>query len=461
MSLREEIYGDYLQQIRDHYRKNRQAAEEMREELNRSPLISRGRLIDMPLAIQKIYTQEDDALFRQVVETTHRICCKVIRHYLEDPSYRKGFGFSPELEELILADPGYDDPLPMARFDIFYHEDSGDFRFCEINTDGTSAMNEDYNLDKINLLNPAHQFIRRKYQIQSYELFDSWVKTFLHLYQGFRQSHPDAPEVPNVAVVDFLDRGNVPEFREFARRFQAAGVYCNVVDIREMQYRDGVLYAPEGYPIHGIYRRAVTADVMENYDQVGDFLEAYRAGKVFLCGSFRTQVVHAKTFFTVLHQEETRELLTAEEWDFVQKHVPYTCDFGDGSITLEQVLRDKDRYILKPNDSYGSDSVADGKGHSQEEWEALCRKYYNHGYICQEYAEQYATPNVDFMFGDGKVRDYINMNGLYSYNGSFAGVFTRQACGTIIASHHSERNVASYRCTGRRRTDGSVEICNH
>ena len=65
MSLREEIYGDYLQQIRDHYRKNRQAAEEMREELNRSPLISRGRLIDMPLAIQKIYTQEDDGLTRE------------------------------------------------------------------------------------------------------------------------------------------------------------------------------------------------------------------------------------------------------------------------------------------------------------------------------------------------------------------------------------------------------------
>ena len=53
MSLREEIYGDYLQQIRDHYQENRQAAEAMREELNRSPLISRGRLIDMPLACLK------------------------------------------------------------------------------------------------------------------------------------------------------------------------------------------------------------------------------------------------------------------------------------------------------------------------------------------------------------------------------------------------------------------------
>lgn len=450
MNLREEIYQDYLAQIEAHEGENRRAAEVMREELNRSPLISRGRLIDMPLAIQKIYMPDDDALFHQVVKTTHRICCKVIQHYVEDSSYRKGFGFSPELEELILADPGYDDPLPMARFDIFYHEDTGDFRFCEINTDGTSAMNEDYNLDKINFHNPAHQFIRRKYDIRSYELFDSWVKTFLELYQHFRGRHPEMPEVPNVAVVDFLDKGNLPEFQEFARRFQAAGVYCNVIDIRELTYQDGVLMAPEGYPIHGIYRRAVTADVMDGYNEVTDLLDAYRDGKVFLCGSFRTQVVHAKTFFTVLHTDATKKFLTEEEQEFVEKHVPYTCDFGDGGISLEQVISEKDRYILKPNDSYGSNSVADGKGHSQEEWEVLCCKYYNQGYICQEYAEQYATPNIDFMFGDGKVHDYINMNGLYSYNGAFAGVFTRQACGTIIASHQSERNVASYLCRGLR-----------
>lgn len=480
MSIRQEIYADYVRHIEEHYKENRQAAEVMRNELNRSPLISRGRLIDMPLAIQKVYTAEDDRFFREVVDMTHRICCKVIRHYVENPSYRKGFGFSKELEDLILADPGYDAPLPMARFDIFYNEESGDFRFCEINTDGTSAMNEDYNLDKVNIHNPAHQFIRRKYNLQSYELFDSWVETFLSLYGEYQKSHPTMPPEPTVAIVDFLDKGNIPEFYEFAHRFQRQGIYANVVDIRELRYREGRLYAPEGYEIHGIYRRAVTADVMENYDSVKDLLDAYREGNIFLCGSFRTQVVHAKTFFTVLHTDATRAILTEEEWDFVRKHVPYTCDFGPNAetredssagtpacrkvgstvdaaaeiagsgIDLESVIRDKDRYILKPNDSYGSNSVADGKGHTQEEWEALCRAHYGKGYICQEYAPQYATPNVDFMFGDGEFHDYINMNGLYSYNGRFAGVFTRQACGTIIASHQSERNVASYLCTGRR-----------
>lgn len=441
---KEEIYEEYLNHIKAHYGENRGAAAVMKEDLQHSPLISRGRLIDMPLAIPKVYTKEDDALFRNVVETTHRICCKVIRHYVENPEYRKGFGFSKELEELILQDPGYEDSLPMARFDIFYHEDTGDFKFCEINTDGTSAMNEDYNLDKLNIKNPAHQAVLRRHTLRSYELFDSWVETFLSLYQNYRKRHPEMPLVPTVAIVDFLDKGNLPEFYEFARRFQKKGIYAQVVDIRELRYENGCLLAPEGYEIHGIYRRAVTADVMEHLSEVTSLLDAYREGNVFLCGSFRTQVVHTKTFFTVLHQEETKKILTEEENRFISEHVPYTVDFGPDGISLEEVLGNKDKYILKPNDSYGSNSVADGKGQTQEEWEALCREYYSRGYICQEYAEQYATPNVDFMHGDGKVHEYINMNGLYSYNGNFAGVFTRQACGTIIASHQSERNVASY-----------------
>lgn len=441
---KEEIYEEYLNHIKEHYDENRGAAAVMKEDLQHSPLISRGRLIDMPLAIPKIYTKEDAALFRNVVETTHRICCKVIRHYVENPEYRKGFGFTKELEDLILQDPGYEDSLPMARFDIFYNEDTEDFKFCEINTDGTSAMNEDYNLDKLNIKNPAHQAVLRRHTLRSYELFDSWVETFLSLYQNYRKRHPEMPLVPTVAIVDFLDKGNLPEFYEFARRFQRKGIYAQVVDIRELCYENGCLLAPEGYEIHGIYRRAVTADVMEHLSEVTPLLDAYRDGNVFLCGSFRTQVVHAKTFFTVLHQEETKKILTEEENRFVAAHVPYTVDFGPDGISLEEVLGNKDKYILKPNDSYGSNSVADGKGRTQEEWEALCREYYGRGYICQEYAVQYATPNVDYMHGDGKVHDYINMNGLYSYNGNFAGVFTRQACGTIIASHQSERNVASY-----------------
>ena len=67
--------------------------------------------------------------------------------YAKDEDYRRLFGFEPKLEELILREPTYDSPIPIARIDIFYNEETGDFKFCEFNTDGTSAMNEDRELN--------------------------------------------------------------------------------------------------------------------------------------------------------------------------------------------------------------------------------------------------------------------------------------------------------------------------
>ena len=37
----------------------------------------------------------------------------------KNPEFRKLYGFSPLLEQLILKDPGYSMTVPMARYDIF------------------------------------------------------------------------------------------------------------------------------------------------------------------------------------------------------------------------------------------------------------------------------------------------------------------------------------------------------
>ncbi len=117
----------------------------------------------------------------------------MIREYLENPEYRKLFPFPRELEDLILVPRGYDSLLPIARFDIFYNEEDDSFKFCEINTDGTSAMNEDYVLNQALELNPAHQEMKRRYAFSSYELYDSWVQTFLNIYGNLQRQGGSSP----------------------------------------------------------------------------------------------------------------------------------------------------------------------------------------------------------------------------------------------------------------------------
>ena len=92
--------------------------------------------------VPKLYDAASRRVMREVVETTHRILCKVMQHYLDDAEYRKIFDYDPRLAELILVPRGYDTLLPFARFDIFLDENTGDVAFCEFNGDGSSGMNE-------------------------------------------------------------------------------------------------------------------------------------------------------------------------------------------------------------------------------------------------------------------------------------------------------------------------------
>ena len=44
---------------------------------------------------------------------------------------------------MIMRDPGYACSIPMLRIDVLYNEENNNFYFVELNTDGTTGMNED------------------------------------------------------------------------------------------------------------------------------------------------------------------------------------------------------------------------------------------------------------------------------------------------------------------------------
>lgn len=441
MKTIEEIRGEYRALIDADREGNLAGALALKANMERSPLHYKGQFTSPTLHIPRLYTEETIGHFRQIVRTAYAILEKVIREYLENAEYRKLFPFSRELEELILQPNGYDSLLPIARFDIFYHEDSGEFYFCEINTDGTSAMNEDRLHDEFMLDNPAHQEMRRRYRFRTMELFDSWVQTFLSLYRTY--VHP--VQKPNVAIVDFLENATLREFQEFARRFQRAGVDCEICDIRDLRYEDGRLISPTGHVVDAVYRRAVTTDIMAHFGEVTAFLQAARENACFIAGSFCTQIAHHKSIFHILHLPETQRFLSPEEREFIRKHVPQTLPFAEGSIPAEEVVRNRECYILKPEDSYGSNGVFAGVEYSPGEWEKIVHDTYGNGYICQEYCPQYAEDNIDFAFGDGQWHSYITMAGLFVYNGEFAGVYSRAAEGNgIIASLRNERALPTY-----------------
>ena len=450
-----ELRDEYLRIVTEFPQFDRAGRRRAAEYMATSEAIYQGEVSDF-LYVPKMYTRTDTQRFQEIATTTCTILKKVIRQYLNNPSYRRLFDFSEQLEELILADPGYDSAIPIIRIDIFYDEVSGDFKFCEFNTDGSSAMNEDREVTNALALTPSFEAFAQHHNLQAFELFDSWVDTFCDIYA----SSTNAKQSPNIVIVDFLDISTPIELERFADHFKARGLNIEVCDIRNLSFDGTALHSPTGMTIDAIYRRAVTADIMKYADQVTDFLNAYLAQAATLIGSLRTQIPHTKLSFEVLHHPETFAILTKAEQDFIAAHVPYTIRLDSQQGDFGDILANKDRWIIKPLDSYGSKGVWAGKELDQKSWENLIRAASeNHDHIAQHYVEQFTAANIESGFtlpanekpieidGLPQIKQYRDLTGLFVYDGQFRGLLARAGLQDRICAAAAGKTLGTFQVT--------------
>ncbi|SDX33369.1 circularly permuted type 2 ATP-grasp protein [Tepidimicrobium xylanilyticum] len=405
----EKYYKDYLRTV---------------EEVAKSNAKYKGKPI--PFLYQPMFfTEEDIERFKNLTMLITSITNKVTNKYLESPQYRRKFKYPKLLEELILNNPGYDINVPIGRFDLFYGGD--EFKFIEINTDGTSGMNEDNIFSNILLESQSMKIMKERYDISYFELVDSWVEESLRIYDKFSKK----VDKPNIAIVDFIESGITAEFETFKKAYIKKGYNAVIADPKDLKYIDGKLYY-EDMRIDLIYRRIVTAEFIEKADEIPDLIQAYKDGVVCSIGSLRSQIMHNKIIFKILHDEETLEFLSEEERNLIKNHVPFTEEFGGDDRVFNRVLMNKDRYIIKPIDSYASQGVHAGRDYTQEEWEEILKDSWNKDYLFQEFIAPYTRPFVQFEDGELKVRDFKLNIGVYMYNGKFAGAYTRISRENII-----------------------------
>ena len=427
---------EMLQWVDGHFKEARQDFEAVRKEIKSSVLNNKGRCVQT-LAVPKVYSRQDAEEMQAFAAGCFAIFNKVIDRYLIDDAYRRLFPFSPELERLVLLPAQYECRVPMARVDFFFNEEARSIKLCEINTDGTSAMNEDRILGGLLHLNGAYQQFAKNKECTPFELFDSWAESLLALYQ----EHSQSDTMPFVAIVDFLEKATLHEFHEFTRAFEARGMRAEVCDIRELRYENGRLLTPGGEKIDAVYRRAVTSDIMAYYDRVQPFIQAVLDGAACLVGGFRTQIIHNKALFGVLHREETLAFLTQEEKDFVLRHVPQTYPLLPDFIEKYNILNTKDSWIIKPLDSYGSRGVYAGADNAPDKWQELLESCAGEDYLVQEYCPPYCTPNIDFTDEQPKTRPFRNITGVYCYNERPQGIYSRLSKGNVISSQYDEKTV--------------------
>ncbi|SJZ37911.1 glutathionylspermidine synthase family protein [Selenihalanaerobacter shriftii] len=425
----EQVNAEYQQLLAREPEKYNQDFKRVCKELGEEEIYYNGEVI--PILYQPLFFgQKAIDNFNKLVNGLGSILKKVIDRYLIDEDFRSYFGFSQKLEELILMDPGYNNPVPMGRFDIFYYG-QGNFKFCELNADGSSGMVKTNTLEEIFLQSAGIQDLTQKhgYDFSYHELLQSWIDTMLNNYEKF-----DSDIVkPNIAIMDFNNLGMVSEFEYFKELLTEQGYEVVIVDPRELEYNEDKLYYQETR-IDLIYRRAVTTDIMKRYSEVKDLLKAYQDQAVCIVGSFRSQIIHNKIIFAILHDEEKTNFLNENDREFINKYIPKTDIISSNKEKLEHIRRNREGLVLKPLDFYGATGVHIGCDLTQDEWGERLNGIKPGEYLVQEFCR---IPEEDMVVFDNnqlKIESFKYTLGLFAYDLSFAGIYTRAGKENLIAS---------------------------
>jgi len=363
--------------------------------------------------------------FKNLNEILTSICNKTIKRYLENKDFRKNFKFSKSLEKLIDIDPGYKNYFPMARYDIFY-TDPSNYKLCEINTDGTSAMNETNTLEKIFLESKIIKFLKNYYRIKYYELFNSWLQELLVIYKEFGGNNK-----PNIAIIDFEGLGTHEEFITFQKCFKEHGYNTIIADPRELVYENNVLYYKD-FAIDLIYRRAVTKEAEKRIKEIKPLIAAYRNKDVCMVGPFRSQIIHSKVFFAVIKNKNLNDYLSPEEKEFVKNYIPETYIF-DKEKHLIKAKKEKDSFVLKPFDKYSARGVFIGKNYSDDEWKKIANDCFEKDdYLLQEFCPPPQKEYTVFKDKEPQLEKYNSTLGLFIYNEKFKGLYSRIGKNLVI-----------------------------
>ncbi len=409
-----------------------------KEKVGNSTAIYKGEPVEF-LYQGLFYSENEYKELKKLLNGLNSILDKVIKEYKNNPVFRSYFAFSDLMEELILINPGYTNNFPMGRFDIFY-EESGQHKFCELNADGASAMNEVRVIQNVIYGSLASQEILKNYSLKRFELFYSWIDSLLHNYREFNNGVDDKP---NIAIVDFDGEGTMSEFKEFQKRFIQSGYQTVICDPRELKYIDGHLYYND-MKIKLVYRRATTIRLVEEADFISDFLDAYRDGAVCVVGGLVSQIIHNKVLFAILHDFNKVSFLNEDDKTFIKNHIPYTriVDFQDKEL-IQNIKNKKNRWILKPFDQYAGKGVYAGKDFEDKGWNDIIDKNINSEYIVQEYIN---VPQCEMTYADKQLKfeEFGYLLGLFTYNQQLTGLYTRAGRKSIIGAIAESFTVPNY-----------------
>ena len=313
---------------------------------------------------------------------------RVTEALVSDPSLMDSVGLSERERRLALVDPGFRVSTVTTRLDAFLV--GGAVKFVEYNAENPSSLTDQTGLNQILFEVRALEQLAERYRLREFDPAEALLDALL---ETFREWCGRA-DVPNVAIVDWVDLPTASEFALLRNYFVGRGVPTIICAPDELEYERGRLRRGE-FQIDLVYKRVIIHELLSRFDDTHPLIRAYNEGRVCLVNPFRCKVAHKKAAFELLTDEARASWFTSEEREVIERTVPWTRRVAERKTLhrgrevdlVEHVRRNRSLFIVKPNDDYGGHGVILGKHASASEWDAALETALAGDFIVQETVE--------------------------------------------------------------------------
>jgi uncharacterized circularly permuted ATP-grasp superfamily protein len=277
--------------------------------------------------------------------------------------------------------------MPTSRLDAFFVSEQ-ELRFTEFNAETPAGAGYADVLAQVFHGLPAMGPFLRRYRLIGLPASPGIYHALLSAYREW-PGHRGRP--PRLAIIDWSEVPTYSEFVLFQQYFLSLGLDCLIADPRQLDYRDGKLWAGS-CEITLVYKRVLIGELLERGGLDHPLVRAVRDGAVCLVNPFRCKMLYKKASLAVLSDERNAALFPAEEQQAIADHIPWTRVVEERHTThagrpidlVPFVLQNRERLVLKPNDDYGGKGIVLGWLTDAGHWEQAVQTALAHPYVVQE-----------------------------------------------------------------------------
>jgi glutathionylspermidine synthase len=185
--------------------------------------------------------------------------------------------------------------------------------------------------------------------------------------------------------------------------------------------------------------RQYPTEFLHEVNNIERILELYKQEKILILNDVRAIFGQAKSLFAKLWEmvENKDVLLSSEEECVIKKTIPYTTLFSNDKV--QELLKNKDSYVIKSIYGRYSNEVYIGAMHTQEEWaetiEYVASSERKH--IIQEFCAIKPENVLMRQFGKIKSVEAFPNYGIYLANSEYAGACVRWSSDYLTSDHIS------------------------